>query len=83
VGRIDEAIDITRVRMEAGHPSALGSYTRLPARHGRAEEAFTLLVPYTDDWTLAGLLVDVAGIAGRDEEAAKLLTARINGCGGG
>ncbi|MDH6229055.1 tetratricopeptide (TPR) repeat protein [Streptomyces sp. MJP52] len=76
-GRAGEAIEITRVRMEAGHPMALEFHTRLLARHGRAEEAFTLLVPYADDWALATALVDVAGIAGRDEEAAALLTARI------
>ena len=39
-GRVDEAIEITRVRMEAGHPMALESYARLLARHGRAAEAF-------------------------------------------
>ncbi|MFE5796420.1 tetratricopeptide repeat protein [Streptomyces sp. NPDC056503] len=76
-GRADEAIEITRVRMEAGHPAALESYTRLLARHGRAEEAFTLLVPHVDDWALATALVDVAGVAGRDEEAAALLVPLV------
>ncbi|MFF5088958.1 tetratricopeptide repeat protein [Streptomyces niveus] len=76
-GRADEAIDITRTRMEAGHPMALGAYTRLLARHGRAEEAFSLLVPHVDDWVLATALVDVASVAGRDEEAAALLASRI------
>ncbi|MFC8495163.1 hypothetical protein ACFUJU_31125 [Streptomyces sp. NPDC057235] len=75
-GRIDEAIDIIRVRMEAGHPMALESYTRLLARHSRAAEAFTLLCPHTADPSLAAALVDVAGAAGRDEEAAVLLAAR-------
>ncbi|MFI1585049.1 tetratricopeptide repeat protein [Embleya sp. NPDC020630] len=72
-GRVDEAIDITRKRMEAGHPMALDAYTRLLARHGRAGEAFDLLVPHVDDWVVATALVDVAHVAGRDEEAAALL----------
>ncbi|WP_190160293.1 tetratricopeptide repeat protein [Streptomyces litmocidini] len=76
-GRIDEAIEITRIRMEAGHPMALEAYTRLLARHGRAEEAFDLLVPHVDDGVLATALVDVASVAGRDEEAAALLVGRI------
>ncbi|MET7368739.1 tetratricopeptide repeat protein [Streptomyces sp. NPDC005566] len=75
-GRVEEAIEITRVRMEAGHPMALESYTRLLARHGRAEEAFTLLRPHLGEPSLAEALVDVAGPAGRDIEAAALLTAR-------
>lgn len=75
-GRVDEAIEITRVRMEAGHPMALESYTRLLARHGRAAEAFTLLRPHIGELSLAMALVDVAATAGRDEEAAALLTTR-------
>ncbi|MEU3604535.1 hypothetical protein AB0E83_03625 [Streptomyces sp. NPDC035033] len=74
-GRVDEAIEITRVRMEAGHPRALEFYARLLARHGRAEEAFALLSPYLGEWSLAVALVDVAGAAGRDEEAAAMLAA--------
>ncbi|MFD4176169.1 tetratricopeptide repeat protein [Streptomyces anulatus] len=75
-GRVDEAIEFTRVRMEAGHPMALESCTRLLARHGWAEEAFTLLRPHLGESSLAEALVDVAGPAGRDEEAAALLTTR-------
>ncbi|WP_406079820.1 hypothetical protein OG468_02450 [Streptomyces zaomyceticus] len=75
-GRVDEAIEITRVRMEAGHPMALESYTRLLARHGRADEAFTLLRPHIGELSLAVALVDVATVAGRDEEAAALLALR-------
>ncbi|MET9483295.1 hypothetical protein [Streptomyces sp. NPDC006638] len=75
-GRVDEAIEITRVRTEAGHPMALEFYTRLLARHGRAEEAFTLLRPHIGEPSLAVALVEVAGPAGRDEEAAALVTAR-------
>lgn len=76
-GRADEAIVLTRARMEAGHPLALEFYARLLARHGRGDEAFTLLRPHIDDWFLAAALVDVAEGAGRDEEAAGLLAARI------
>ncbi|MFJ2060534.1 tetratricopeptide repeat protein [Streptomyces sp. NPDC087908] len=76
-GRIDEAIEISRTRMEAGHPLALEAHTRLLARHGRAEEAFGLLVPHVDDWILATALVDVASVAGRAKEAAALLAGRI------
>ncbi|MGE7439025.1 tetratricopeptide repeat protein [Kitasatospora sp. NPDC001175] len=47
------------------------------ARHGRGEEAFTLLLPQIEDWFLAAALVDVAEGAGRDEDAAALLAARI------
>ncbi|MFC4502514.1 MULTISPECIES: tetratricopeptide repeat protein [Streptomyces] len=75
-GRVDEAIEITRVRMEAGHPMALESYARLLARHGRAEEAFTLLRPHIGELSLGVVLVDVAAAAGRDEEAAALVSAR-------
>ncbi|CAM5552876.1 hypothetical protein SSPIM334S_04168 [Streptomyces spiroverticillatus] len=74
-GRVDEAIEITRVRMEAGHPDALAFYARLLARHGRAEEAFVLLRPHVGEWSPAEALVDVAGAAGCDEEAAELLIA--------
>jgi tetratricopeptide (TPR) repeat protein len=76
-GRVEEAIVLTRVRMEAGHPMALESYARLLARHDRSDEAFSLLQPHIDDWSLATALVDVSADAGRDEEAAALLAARI------
>ncbi|MFJ5725192.1 tetratricopeptide repeat protein [Streptomyces sp. NPDC093149] len=74
--RVDEAIEITRVRMEAGHPMALEFYTRLLARHGRSEEAFTLLRPHIGELSLAVALVDVAAAADGDGEAAALLAAR-------
>ncbi|MFP3989497.1 hypothetical protein U9R90_18845 [Streptomyces sp. E11-3] len=76
-GRIEEAIETVRARMAVGHPMALEAYTRLLARHGRPAEAFTMLLPHADDWALATALVDVAAVAGRDEEAAALLAARI------
>ncbi|MBM9624350.1 tetratricopeptide repeat protein [Streptomyces zhihengii] len=76
-GRADEAITLTRMRMEAGHPLALESYARLLARHGRSGEAFTLLQPHIDDRSLATALVDVAADAGRDDDVAALLAARV------
>ncbi|MDR6980855.1 tetratricopeptide (TPR) repeat protein [Streptomyces sp. 3330] len=48
---------------------------RLLARHGCAEEAFTLLRRHIGELPL-GILVDVSGAAGRDEEAAVLVAAR-------
>ncbi|GGU90233.1 hypothetical protein GCM10010182_00890 [Actinomadura cremea] len=77
-GRGDEAIVLARPHAEAGERSALGFVARLLARHGRADEAFTLLRPHVADAWLAGVLVDVAEAAGRDEDAAALLTARID-----
>ena len=47
------------------------------ARHGRLEEAFDLLGRTSTHWVLATALVDVASVAGRDEEAAALLATRI------
>ncbi|MEU1618677.1 hypothetical protein ABZ479_15430 [Streptomyces sp. NPDC005722] len=74
-GRGAEAMEITRVRMAAGHPMALEFYARMLARNGRAEEAFALLCPHLGELSLAVAMVDVAGSAGRDEEAAALLAA--------
>ncbi|GGZ26726.1 hypothetical protein GCM10010300_82560 [Streptomyces olivaceoviridis] len=42
-GRADEAIVLTRARMEAGHPLAAEFCARLLTRHGRGDEVFTLL----------------------------------------
>ncbi|MFE6053946.1 tetratricopeptide repeat protein [Kitasatospora sp. NPDC056446] len=76
-GRIEEAVETVRARMALGHPDALAYYARLLARHGRAQEAFTLLLPHADEDSRVQALVDVAAAAGHDEEAAELLTARI------
>ncbi|MFJ4932076.1 tetratricopeptide repeat protein [Streptomyces sp. NPDC088736] len=76
-GRVDEAIEMTRAGMKAGHPMALKVYARLLARHGRAEEAFTLLRPHIGELSL-DVVVDIAGAAGRDEEAAELVFARMD-----
>lgn len=75
-GRVDEAIEVVRVRMAAGHPLALEFSARLLARHGRAGEAFGLLRPYIGELSFAVALVDVAAEAGREEEAAALLSVR-------
>ncbi|MEU6164704.1 tetratricopeptide repeat protein [Streptomyces tanashiensis] len=76
-GRAGEAITLSRSRMEAGHPPALEFHARLLARHGQADEAFDLLRPHIQDWSVATALVDVADMAGRDEEAAELLAEHI------
>lgn len=76
-GRADEAITLCRPYAEAGDRPVLEFFARLLARHGRGVEAFALLRPGIEDWFLAEALVDVAGTAGLDEEAAALLEARI------
>lgn len=83
-GRGEEAVALARTHLasarsyaETGGGSALASFARLLARNGLAYEAFELLEPHIDDWTLAHALIDVAQGAGLDEEAAGLLAARI------
>lgn len=76
-GRAGEAITLSAAGTERGHPLALRSHARLLARHGRSDEAFALLKPHLDDWSCAAALVDVAGDAGRDDEAAGLLASRV------
>ncbi|MFB7619873.1 hypothetical protein [Kitasatospora sp. NPDC056181] len=76
-GRIGEAIETVRARMVLGHPHALEHYARLLTRNGRAQEAFDLLLPHADEHGRIDALVDAAQAAGRNEEAAALLTARI------
>ncbi|SEH00954.1 hypothetical protein SAMN05444920_118143 [Nonomuraea solani] len=76
-GRIDEAITLFRPHAEAGDRLAQEFFGRLLTRHGRGGEAFDLLKPHIEDWFRAEALVDAAGSAGRDEEAAALLSARI------
>ncbi|GAA2795478.1 tetratricopeptide repeat protein [Crossiella cryophila] len=75
-GRAAEAIEFTRP-----YPRTVGLslefFGRLLARNGRQEEAITLLSPGMDDWGLATALVEVAEGAGRDEELAAQLAARI------
>ncbi|MFJ7046794.1 hypothetical protein ACIQVC_25825 [Streptomyces sp. NPDC101112] len=52
-------------------------HARLIARHGRGDEAFSLLQPHIQDWSIAVALTHVADSAGRDDEAATLLAAQI------
>ncbi|MFF2526830.1 tetratricopeptide repeat protein [Streptomyces liangshanensis] len=77
-GRAAEAIALSRPYAEAGDRQARVFFARLLARHGRADEAFGLLRSGIQDWFLAQCLVDVAEAAGRDEEAAELLAARMD-----
>ncbi|MFI1522861.1 tetratricopeptide repeat protein [Kitasatospora cineracea] len=76
-GRAQEAIALTRPYARAGDRMALDFVGRLLARHDRGAEAFELLRAGVEDWFLATALVDVAEAAGRDEDAAALLTAWI------
>ncbi|MET8974946.1 hypothetical protein ABZX85_04945 [Streptomyces sp. NPDC004539] len=76
-GRAAEAIERVRPYASAGDRQALDFFAGLLARHGRGGEAFSLLSPGIDDWFLADRLVDVAGVAGLDEEAAALLEGRV------
>lgn len=76
-GRIEEAMVLARPYAEAGDRLALESVARLLGRHGRGDEAFVLLRPHIEDWFLADALVDISEGAGRDEDAAALLAARI------
>ncbi|MEU3916389.1 hypothetical protein [Streptomyces sp. NPDC029721] len=76
-GKPDEAIALARPHAEGGDRSARAAFARLLARNGRAGEAYELLLPHVEDDFLATALVDVAGPAGRDEDLAALLEARI------
>ncbi|MFC4068422.1 tetratricopeptide repeat protein [Actinoplanes subglobosus] len=72
-GRTGEAVAMAR-----SHPGADRAFLgRLLARAGQAGDAYDLLRPGIDDASLAAALVDVAAPAGRDEDTAALLTARI------
>ncbi|GAA3989296.1 hypothetical protein GCM10022247_04800 [Allokutzneria multivorans] len=75
-GRAAEAIELARQHTRAGRfPQAfLG---RLLARHGRQDEAIELLSAGIDEPLLATALVEVSEGAGRDEDIAALLAARI------
>jgi len=75
-GRAKEAIELSRPYAQTGG-FPLEFFARLLARHGHSGEAFARLSAGIDDQTLATALVDVAEAAGRDEDAAMLLTARI------
>ncbi|MGW0293383.1 tetratricopeptide repeat protein [Streptomyces tuirus] len=75
-GRAEEAIALARPYAATGG-NPLEFFARLLARHGRTDEAVTRLSAGIDDRLLATALVDVAEGAGRDEDIAALLAARI------
>ncbi|MFI1976638.1 hypothetical protein [Streptomyces wedmorensis] len=75
-GRAQEAIALARPYAEVGG-LPLEFFARLLARHGRMDEAVTRLSAGIEDRLLATALVDIAGEAGRDEDIAALLAARI------
>ncbi|MFB9388351.1 tetratricopeptide repeat protein [Streptomyces coeruleoprunus] len=75
-GRAEEAIALVRPHAEAGG-LPLEFFARLLARHGRRDEAVVLLSAGIEDWFLATALVDITEEAGRDEDVAALLAARI------
>ncbi|MET9615422.1 hypothetical protein [Kitasatospora indigofera] len=75
--RVEEAIELSRPYAEAGDRIALEFFARLLARYDRSGEAFELLSAGIEDWFLAAAMVDVSEAAGRDEDAAVLLTAQI------
>ncbi|MGV4889434.1 tetratricopeptide repeat protein (plasmid) [Streptomyces viridosporus] len=75
-GRAEEAIALARPYAEVGG-LPLEFFARLLARHGRRDEALVLLSAGIEDWLLATALVEVAEGAGRDEDVAALLAARI------
>lgn len=79
-GRTAEAVALARPYATDGY--RLACVARLLARLGRADEAFDLLVPHVAGSAAAAALVDVARVAGRDEEAARLLHARAGSTGG-
>jgi tetratricopeptide (TPR) repeat protein len=76
-GHGEEAITLARPYAQAGDRLALVFFARLLARRSRGDEAFELLRPRVEDWYFANALVEVAEIAGRDEDAAVLLVERI------
>ncbi|MFI7501169.1 tetratricopeptide repeat protein [Streptomyces sp. NPDC049687] len=75
-GRAEEAIILARPYTEVGG-LPLEFFARLLARHGRTDEAISRLSAGVEDWFLATALVDIAEGAGRDEDIAALLAARI------
>ncbi|MEW1640402.1 hypothetical protein AB0469_40960 [Streptomyces sp. NPDC093801] len=75
-GRAEEAIAQVRPHARSGG-FELELLARLLARHGRLDEAVARLIPGIEDPGLASTLVEVTEGAGRDEEIAPLLAARI------
>lgn len=75
-GRVEEAIAQARPYARSGG-FKLELLARLLARHGHLDEAIARLTPAIEDPSLASTLVEVTEGAGRDEEMALLLAARI------
>ncbi|MEU8777144.1 hypothetical protein [Streptomyces sp. NPDC048606] len=75
-GRVEEAIALARPPARGGG-FKLELLARLLARHGHRDEAVTLLSAGIEDPGLASALVELSDGAGRDEEIALLLAARI------
>lgn len=75
-GRAGEAIAQARPYARGGG-FKLELLARLLARHGCVDEAVMRLIPGIDDPGLASALVEISEGAGRDEEIAGLLAARI------
>ncbi|MFE3142171.1 hypothetical protein [Streptomyces scopuliridis] len=75
-GRAEEAIELARPFASTGG-LPLEFFAHLLARHGRKDEAVTRLSAGIEDWLLATALVEIAKGAGRDEDIAALLAARI------
>lgn len=76
-GRAEEAIELARPFASTGG-LPLEFFAHLLARHGRKDEAVTRLSSGIEDWLLATVLVEIAEGAGRDEDIAALLAARIS-----
>ncbi|MFE9816700.1 tetratricopeptide repeat protein [Streptomyces sp. NPDC005773] len=75
-GRAEEAIALTLPYASTGG-LPLEYFARLLARQGRTDEAVTRLSAGIEDRLLATALVDIAEGAGRDDDVAALLAARI------
>ncbi|MFD5235971.1 tetratricopeptide repeat protein [Streptomyces tendae] len=75
-GRAEEAIVLALPYASTGG-LPLEYFARLLARHGRTDEAVTRLSAGIEDPLLAAALVDIAEGAGRDEDVAALLAARL------
>ncbi|MEU8677099.1 hypothetical protein [Streptomyces sp. NPDC048560] len=75
-GQAEEAIALAVPYASTGGPP-LEYFARLLARHGRTDEAVTRLSAGIEDRLLAAALVDIAEGAGKDEDVAALLAARI------
>ncbi|MFD7516722.1 hypothetical protein ACFV85_18190 [Streptomyces niveus] len=75
-GQAGEAIALALPYASTGGPP-LEYFARLLARHGRTDEAVTRLSAGIEDRLLAAALVNIAEGAGRDEDVAALLAARI------